>query len=78
MLPADAARNRQLVKDMFLYSYDAYKFVLPCGRSGNPNGYHRRYAWGHDDLTPISRNFSDERNGWGASIIDSLSTMVSR
>jgi len=27
-LPADASRNRQAVKDMFLYSYDAYKSVL--------------------------------------------------
>ena len=31
MMPPDAAQNRQAVKDMFLYSYDAYKFVLPCG-----------------------------------------------
>jgi len=30
-LPADAAQNRQAVKDMFLYSYDAYKSVIPCG-----------------------------------------------
>lgn len=30
-LPADAAQNRQTVKDMFLHSYDAYKCVLPCG-----------------------------------------------
>jgi len=29
-LPASAVENRQTVKDMFLYSYDAYKFVLPC------------------------------------------------
>jgi len=28
-------------------------------------------------VTPISRSFSDDRNGWGATIIDSLSTMVS-
>jgi len=28
-LPASAAENRQTVKDMFLYSYDAYKSVLP-------------------------------------------------
>jgi hypothetical protein len=33
MLPADAAQNRQAVKDMFLYSYDAYKFVLFCGEA---------------------------------------------
>ena len=30
-LPADAAQNRQTVKDMFLYSYDAYKSVLSGG-----------------------------------------------
>ena len=30
-LPADAARNRQAVKDMFLYSYDAYKSVFSGG-----------------------------------------------
>ena len=27
-LPADAAQNRQTVKDMFLYSYNAYKSVF--------------------------------------------------
>ena len=47
------------------------------GGSRNPDGYCRMYAWGHDDVTPVSQSFSDERNGWGASIIDSLSTMVS-
>jgi len=77
MLPKEADKNRQAVKDMFLYSYDAYKFVLTCGPAvANPNGYHRKYAWCHDDVTPISQSFSDERNGWGASVIDSLSTMV--
>ena len=30
-LPADAAQNLQTVKDMFLYSYNAYKFVFPYG-----------------------------------------------
>jgi len=30
-LPVDAAQNRQAVKDMFLYSYDAYKSVPPGG-----------------------------------------------
>ena len=31
MMPADAAKNRDTVKDMFLYSYNAYKSVLPRG-----------------------------------------------
>ena len=30
-LPPDAAQNRQTVKDMFTYSYDAYRSVLICG-----------------------------------------------
>jgi hypothetical protein len=30
-LPADAAQNLQAVKDIFLYSYDAYKSVLLDG-----------------------------------------------
>lgn len=30
-LPADAAQNRQVVKNMFLYSYNAYKSVFRCG-----------------------------------------------
>ena len=29
LLPADAAQNLQTVKGMFLYTYDAYKSVLP-------------------------------------------------
>lgn len=30
-LPADAAQNCQTVKEMFLFSYNAYKSVLPHG-----------------------------------------------
>lgn len=30
-LPADAVQNRQAVKDMFLYTYDAYKSVISSG-----------------------------------------------
>ena len=36
----------------------------------------RKDAWGHDNVTPIKQNYSDDRNGWGATIVDSLSTMV--
>ena len=31
MMPESAAKNCEAVKEMFLYSYNAYKFVLPCG-----------------------------------------------
>ncbi|TFK73471.1 glycoside hydrolase family 47 protein [Pluteus cervinus] len=58
-LPFDAAQQRAAVQQIFLTSYEAYK----------------TYAWGNDDLTPISKSFANTRNGWGASIVDSLSTM---
>ncbi|KAF5371668.1 hypothetical protein D9758_003530 [Tetrapyrgos nigripes] len=58
-LPSDAKANRDRVKDMFITSYEAY----------------RRYAWGHDELMPMMQNYSDSRNGWGATIIDAMSTM---
>ncbi|KAK0438907.1 glycoside hydrolase family 47 protein [Armillaria borealis] len=57
--PALASKYRELVKGVFQTSYAAYK----------------EYAWGHDNLTPKTRSYSDGRNGWGASIIDAMSTM---
>ncbi|KAF9030323.1 glycoside hydrolase family 47 protein [Hymenopellis radicata] len=59
VLPESAAANKDAVKSIFLDSYEAYK----------------TYAWGHDDLTPESKSFFDGRNGWGASIVDAMSTM---
>ncbi|KAI0078383.1 glycoside hydrolase family 47 protein [Panus rudis PR-1116 ss-1] len=58
-LPSDAPTHRQAVVDIFLESYSAYK----------------EFAFGHDDLTPVSKSFTDGRNGWGASIVDALSTL---
>jgi mannosyl-oligosaccharide alpha-1,2-mannosidase len=60
-LPSDAPAQRDAVQKIFTDSYAAYK----------------RYAFGHDDLSPISKGFSDGRNGWGATIVDAMSTMVS-
>lgn len=57
--PGLASEYRDLVKGIFQTSYAAYK----------------KYAWGHDNLTPKTRSYSDGRNGWGASIIDAMSTM---
>ncbi|KAA8914616.1 glycoside hydrolase [Sphaerosporella brunnea] len=37
------------------------------------NGY-KKFAWGHDELYPVSNRAGDSRNGWGASIADALST----
>ncbi|TFK73469.1 glycoside hydrolase family 47 protein [Pluteus cervinus] len=58
-LPDSAAANKQAVVDIFTKSYEAY----------------RSAAFGHDDLAPISNTSVDSRNGWGASIVDALSTM---
>ncbi|KAA1472069.1 seven-hairpin glycosidase [Dentipellis sp. KUC8613] len=60
-LPANAAANRQAVVDIFTDSYQTY----------------RTLAFGHDEVNPVSRTVQDPRNGWGASIVDGLSTMVS-
>lgn len=59
-LPPDAAIHRQAVKDIFTKSFDAYK----------------EFAFPHDDLTPLTKSFTDGRNGWGASVVDAMSTMV--
>ncbi|KAH8101109.1 glycoside hydrolase family 47 protein [Cristinia sonorae] len=59
VLPRDAAVHKQAVQNIFLESYAAYK----------------EFAFGHDDLTPISKSFTDGRNGWGASIVDAMSTL---
>ncbi|KAJ7285729.1 glycoside hydrolase family 47 protein [Mycena rebaudengoi] len=59
VLPASARGHRDAVEKIFVTSYEAYK----------------KYAFGHDDLKPESQSFSDGRNGWGASIVDALTTM---
>ncbi|KAG0143970.1 hypothetical protein CROQUDRAFT_724232 [Cronartium quercuum f. sp. fusiforme G11] len=53
-------RTRQeQIKQSFIQAYDSYA----------------TYAWGHDEIIPISRSFRDTRNGWGATLIDSMSTL---
>ncbi|KAJ7256730.1 seven-hairpin glycosidase [Mycena rebaudengoi] len=58
-LPSSAASNAALVKSTFLSAYNDYK----------------TFAWGHDDLEPISKSWTNGRNGWGATIFDSLDTL---
>jgi len=36
---------------------------------------YKEYAWGHDDLSPVSESYSDSYGGWGASIVDALDTI---
>ncbi|KAH0580814.1 hypothetical protein H2248_011973 [Termitomyces sp. 'cryptogamus'] len=59
-LPPDAVVQKAAVKKIFTDSFAAYK----------------KFAFGHDDLSPLSQSFSDGRNGWGASIVDAMSTMA--
>ncbi|KAF9485017.1 seven-hairpin glycosidase [Pholiota conissans] len=58
-LPRSATANRAAVEQIFTESYAAYK----------------KFAFGHDDLLPLSQSFTDGRNGWGATIVDAMSTM---
>ncbi|KAK1225115.1 hypothetical protein PQX77_011985 [Marasmius sp. AFHP31] len=60
VLPPRYAGQREAVKDIFQRSYGAY----------------RKFAFGHDVLMPVSGGFDDGRNGWGASIVDAMSTML--
>ncbi|KAG0337991.1 hypothetical protein BG000_004697 [Podila horticola] len=38
-------------------------------------GY-RKYAWGHDEVQPVSGAVKDNFNGWGATLVDSLDTLI--
>ncbi|KAF8155651.1 alpha-mannosidase 1 [Crassisporium funariophilum] len=58
-LPSDAAQYRDKVKEIFTDSYGAYK----------------KFAFTHDNVSPVTGGFSDGRNGWGATIVDAMSTM---
>ncbi|SGZ30687.1 BQ5605_C049g12431 [Microbotryum silenes-dioicae] len=37
-------------------------------------GYKKQ--WGHDEVAPVSGSYSDRYNGWGATIVDSLDTLL--
>jgi len=34
-----------------------------------------QFAAGHDDLTPLSKSFIDDFNGWGATAVDAMDTL---
>ncbi|KAL0567695.1 hypothetical protein V5O48_014298 [Marasmius crinis-equi] len=59
VLPPSAAGHRDDVRNIFIQSYNAY----------------RKFAFGHDTLMPLTGKPDDGRNGWGASIVDAMSTM---
>ncbi|EIN11296.1 glycoside hydrolase family 47 protein [Punctularia strigosozonata HHB-11173 SS5] len=55
-----AGLTKAAVKKIFTDTYSAY----------------REYAFGHDELTPESKSFSDSLGGWGASMVDAMDTML--
>ncbi|KAJ7876397.1 glycoside hydrolase family 47 protein [Mycena leptocephala] len=59
-VPAKYKTNRDAAEKIFLTSYTAYK----------------KFAFGHDELLPISKSFQDDLGGWGATIVDAMSTML--
>ncbi|KAG0293545.1 hypothetical protein BGZ98_002122 [Dissophora globulifera] len=65
--PAESEQNRlerekrlKAVRDGFEHAWSGY----------------RNQAWGHDEIKPVSGGFQDRFNGWGATMIDSLDTLV--
>jgi len=56
----DATANQDTIKQIFTDSYAVYK----------------KYAFTHDEVAPISETSIDDYDGWAATIIDSLDTML--
>ncbi|UZJ52093.1 hypothetical protein CBS101457_001413 [Exobasidium rhododendri] len=52
--------RQKLVRNAFLHSWEGYKKV----------------AWGHDEMRPVSGTPLDPFNGWGATIVDALDTLL--
>nr|XP_031861035.1 uncharacterized protein CI109_003395 [Kwoniella shandongensis]KAA5528107.1 hypothetical protein CI109_003395 [Kwoniella shandongensis] len=52
--------RKEAVRRGFKHAWEAYK----------------QNAWGHDEVMPVSMTSSDPFNGWGATIVDSLDTIL--
>ncbi|PWN88406.1 seven-hairpin glycosidase [Acaromyces ingoldii] len=52
--------RQRLVRNAFLHAWQGYK----------------RLAWGHDELKPVTEVPHDNFNGWGATIVDALDTLL--
>lgn len=80
-VPSNATADCASVVQIFKKSYSAYRSGREIyGIVSKPEFdiCSRKYAFGHDEVTPLSREPSDPLNGWGATIIDAMSTMVCR
>ncbi|KAK4503868.1 hypothetical protein PRZ48_004783 [Zasmidium cellare] len=54
------SQRAQAIKDAFVYAWDAYE----------------KYAYGFDELEPLSANGTNSRYGWGLTIVDSIDTAI--
>lgn len=52
-------QRQKAVKDSFIHSWKGYK----------------KYAWGRDEVGPVSGGVRDIYGGWGATLVDSLDTL---
>ncbi|KAE8259092.1 hypothetical protein A4X13_0g1238 [Tilletia indica] len=55
-----AKKRQRLVRNAFLHAWEGYKSL----------------AWGHDELKPVSAKPNDNFNGWGATPVDVLDTLL--
>ncbi|KAK3821459.1 MAG: mannosyl-oligosaccharide 1,2-alpha-mannosidase IB [Benniella sp.] len=53
-------KRLKAVRDGFAHAWSGYK----------------KHAWGHDEVRPVTGGFKDNFNGWGATMVDSLDTLV--
>jgi mannosyl-oligosaccharide alpha-1,2-mannosidase len=59
-LPSSAASNAALVKSTFLTAYTDYKTYVQY-YSPHLTDSTQSFAWGHDDLEPISKSWTNGR-----------------
>lgn len=52
-------QRRDAVKEAFVHSWNGYA----------------KYAWLHDEVTPLSKSYRDPFGGWGATLVDNLDTL---
>jgi mannosyl-oligosaccharide alpha-1,2-mannosidase len=51
--------RKEKVKEAFLHAWGGYK----------------KYAWGRDELLPLNKTYINNFQGWGATLVDSLTTL---